>query len=159
MCDIGYLPGEISLPENLTGKQFIKMMSGLRGVTNETKTDYLIKKFKLDITGKLKRMSLGNKRKLALVTAFMHDPNVLVLDEPTSGLDPIMQHEFINFIKEEKAAGKTILLSSHIFSEVESLCDNVSIIKEGKIVSNFHIDDIKYRSLRTFKFEFFTQDD
>jgi ABC-2 type transport system ATP-binding protein len=159
MRDIGYLPGEISLPENLTGKQFIKMMSGLRGVTDEIKTDYLIKKFKLDTTGKLKRMSLGNKRKLALVTAFMHNPSVLILDEPTSGLDPIMQHEFIDFIQEEKLAGKTILLSSHIFSEVESHCDNVSIIKDGRIISKFHISDIKYRSLRTFKFEFFKNED
>ena len=93
---------EIALPENLTGKQFIRMMAELREMKDLSYTQVLIEKFELDPSGSLKRMSLGMKRKLAIVTAFMHDPDVLVLDEPTSGLDPIMQNVFIDFIKEGK---------------------------------------------------------
>ncbi len=121
--ELGYLPGEIALPANLTGTQFIRYLAALRGVTDMTKTEYLLDKFELDPSGRLKRMSLGMKRKLAIVTAFMHDPRILVLDEPTSGLDPIMQETFIEVVLEEKRAGKTILLSSHMFSEVEATCD------------------------------------
>ena len=88
-------------------------------------------------------MSLGDKRKLAVVAAFMNDPDVLILDEPTSGLDPLMQQVFIKFVVEEKKRGKTILLSSHIFSEVEATCDMISIIKDGKHVSSFNAEEVK----------------
>ena len=157
--DIGYLPGEITLPESLTGKQFIKMMAELRGITDLTHTDYLIKKFELEQNGSIKRMSLGMKRKLAVVTAFMHDPKVLVLDEPTSGLDPMMQDVFIEFIKEEKQRGKTILLSSHIFSEIDATCDRIAIIKDGRIVSNFVADELRHKETKTFKLEFVQKKD
>ena len=129
---LGYLPGEIAFPENLTGDQFIRMMAELRGMKDLSYTHDLIEKFELDPSGSLKRMALGMKRKLAIVTAFMHDPDVLILDEPTSGLDPIMQNIFIDFIKEEKKRGKTILLSSHIFNEIDATCDKISIIKDGR---------------------------
>lgn len=157
--DLGYLPGEIALPENLTGTQFIDMMAELRGLTDMSKTAYLINKFELEPSGKLKRMSLGMKRKLAIVTAFMHDPKVLVLDEPTSGLDPLMQEMFINFILEEKAKGKTILLSSHIFNEVDATCDRISIIKDGRLVSTFVANDLRHSESKTFKIEFATKED
>lgn len=152
--ELGYLPGEIALPENLTGSQFIKMMAQLRGISDLSHTQYLMKKFELDPSGGLKRMSLGMKRKLAIVTAFMHDPDVLVLDEPTSGLDPIMQDVFIDFIKEEKAKGKTILLSSHIFNEVDATCDRIAIIKDGRIISTVVADDLRHNESKTFKVEF-----
>ncbi|MDR2707437.1 MAG: ABC transporter ATP-binding protein [Nitrososphaerota archaeon] len=151
---LGYLPGEIALPDSLTGTQFIKMMAELRKMTDMTYTEDLIKKFELEPSGELKRMSLGMKRKLAIVTAFMHDPAVLVLDEPTSGLDPVMQNIFIEFIKTEKKRGKTILLSSHIFSEVDATCDKISIIKDGRIVSSFVADDLRHSKIKTFKIEF-----
>lgn len=157
--DLGYLPGEIALPEALTGKQFIKMMAELRGINDMTHTNYLIDKFQLDPFGGLKRMSLGMKRKLAVVTAFMHNPDILVLDEPTSGLDPIMQEVFIEYIKEEKAKGKTILLSSHIFSEVDATCDRIAIIKDGHIVSTVVANDIRHNESKTFKMEFATKED
>lgn len=118
---VGYLPGEVALPEGLTGWQFIRMMQGLRHNQNEERLQYLLEKFKLDPEGNVKRMSIGEKRKLAVVTAFMDDPDILLLDEPTSGLDPVMQEIFIDFIRDEKKNGKTILLSSHIFSEVEAV--------------------------------------
>ena len=157
--DLGYLPGEIALPEALTGIEFIKMMAEMRRMKDMTHTDYLLKKFELDPSGGLKRMSLGMKRKLAIVTAFMHDPQVLVLDEPTSGLDPLMQDLFIEFIKEEKSKGKTILLSSHIFSEVDATCSRISIIKDGYLMSTFVADDLKHSASKTFKLEFCTKEE
>ncbi|MDR0849323.1 MAG: ATP-binding cassette domain-containing protein [Propionibacteriaceae bacterium] len=157
--DVGYLPGEIALPEALTGTQFISMMAELRHITDMTHTDYLIEKFALEPSGGLKRMSLGMKRTLAIVTAFMHDPQILVLDEPTSGLDPMMQDIFIGFLNEEKARGKTILLSSHIFSEVDATCDRIAIIKDGRLVSTFVADDLRHNESKTFKIEFASKED
>jgi len=150
MKDVGYVPGEIALPKGLTGFEFIDMMKKLRKMPNDMRLPELMERFKLDPSGDTKRMSLGNKRKLTIVTAFMHDPKVLILDEPTSGLDPVMQEVFINFIKEEKERGKTILLSSHIFSEVETLCDRVSIIKNGRIVDEFPMSKLKHANDKVF---------
>ncbi|MCL1964966.1 MAG: ABC transporter ATP-binding protein [Firmicutes bacterium] len=157
--DVGYLPGEIALPEHLTGTQFIKMMAELRGMTDMSYTNQLIERFALEASGGLKRMSLGMKRTLAVITAFMHDPAILVLDEPTSGLDPMMQDTFIQFIREEKKRGKTILLSSHIFSEVDATCDRISILKEGRLVSTFVADDLRHAESKEFKIEFSTKED
>lgn len=157
--NVGYLPGEIALPEHLTGTQFIKMMAELRGMTDMTYTNSLIDRFELEAYGGLKRMSLGMKRKLAVVTAFMHDPAILVLDEPTSGLDPMMQDLFIQFIKEEKKRGKTILLSSHIFREVDATCDRISIIKDGRLVSTFIADDLRHSESKEWKIEFTSKED
>lgn len=142
---IGYLPGEPSIPKGLDGWGFLKMMQGMRDDVNKERLDYLLDLFKLNPGVSIKSMSLGEKRKLAVVAAFMNDPDVLILDEPTSGLDPIMQKVFIDFIVEEKKRGKTILLSSHIFSEVEATCDVISIIKDGVHVSTFKAKDIKRR--------------
>lgn len=140
---VGYLPGEPSIPAGLNGWGFIKMIQDMRGEENKERLDYLLNLFKLDPSPMVKEMSLGDKRKLAVVTAFMNDPDVLILDEPTSGLDPVMQQVFINFIVEEKKRGKTILLSSHIFSEVEATCDMISIIKDGVHVSTFNAEEVK----------------
>ena len=144
--NVGYIPGEIALPAGLTGWEFIRMMQHLQKCRNDEQLNYLLKIFELDPSGETKRMSLGVKRKLAVVTAFMSDPDVLILDEPTSGLDPVMQEVFIEFIRKEKERGKTILLSSHIFSEVDATCDRIAIIKDGKIVSDFIADDLKHAS-------------
>ena len=152
--NVGYLPGEIALPDGLTGWQFIEMMAKLRNNKNSDMLNHLLERFKLDPDVETKRMSLGDKRKLAIITAFMNDPDVLVLDEPTSGLDPVMQNEFINFIIEEKEKGKTILLSSHIFSEVEATCDRIAIIKDGKIVSSVNTQDIKHNQNKIYKIDF-----
>mgnify|MGYP003292740956 FL=1 len=147
---VGYLPGEPSIPAGLNGWGFIKMMQEMRGEANPERLDYLLKLFKLDPSPKVKEMSLGEKRKLAVVAAFMNDPDVLILDEPTSGLDPVMQQVFINFVVEEKKRGKTILLSSHIFSEVEATCDIISIIKDGKHVSTFNAEEVKQISTKVY---------
>lgn len=157
---VGYIPGEIALPAGLTGWQFIKMMQDLQKIHNKEKLDYMLDLFELEdsvLKGETKRMSLGVKRKLAIVTAFMSDPDVLILDEPTSGLDPVMQENFIQFIHDEKQRGKTILLSSHIFSEIDSTCDRIAIIKDGKIVSEFIANDLKHASKKYYTIIFGTE--
>lgn len=154
---VGYIPGEIALPAGLTGWQFLRMMQNLQHIHNEDKLNSMLTLFELDdvtLQGETKRMSLGVKRKLAIVAAFMSDPDVLILDEPTSGLDPVMQENFIKFIHEEKSRGKTILLSSHIFSEIDSTCDRIAIIKDGKIVSEFVADDLKHASKKYYTVDF-----
>lgn len=155
--DVGYIPGEIALPAGLTGREFITMMQNLQHCNNKKQLRRMLNLFELDektLAGETKRMSLGVKRKLAVVTAFMSDPNVLILDEPTSGLDPVMQENFIGFIREEKKRGKTILLSSHIFSEIDATCDRIAIIKDGRVVSEFIADDLKHASRKFYTVAF-----
>lgn len=157
LSKVGYIPGEIALPQGLTGWEFIRMMQSMQKIENKARLNELLEIFELadaELRGETKRMSLGVKRKLAVVTAFMSDPEVLILDEPTSGLDPVMQENFIKFIHEEKERGKTILLSSHIFSEIDSTCDRIAIIKDGKIVSEFIADDLKHASLKYYSIGF-----
>ncbi len=160
--NVGYIPGEVALPAGLTGKEFLKMMQDLTGIYNNERLGMLLELFELDeasLLGDVKRMSLGVKRKLAVVSAFMSDPEVLILDEPTSGLDPVMQERFIEFIHKEKERGKTILLSSHIFSEIDNTCDRIAIIKDGKIVSEFVANDLKYASKKYYTVDFKAEED
>lgn len=155
--NVGYIPGEIALPAGLTGNEFIQMMQNMQKTHNAKRLKEMLELFELEekvLKGETKRMSLGVKRKLAIVTAFMSDPDVLILDEPTSGLDPVMQENFIQFIHSEKERGKTILLSSHIFSEIDSTCDRIGIIKDGKIVSEFIADDLKHATRKYYSVEF-----
>ena len=159
LSHVGYIPGEIALPVGLTGYEFLKMEQDLQGVINDAMQKKMLSLFSLEdnvLKGETKRMSLGVKRKLAIVAAFQGDPEVLVLDEPTSGLDPLMQEVFIDFIHEEKKKGKTILLSSHIFSEIDSTCDRIGIIKDGKLVSVFKSDDLKHASVKYYEITFAT---
>ncbi|NBK96630.1 MAG: ABC transporter ATP-binding protein [Erysipelotrichia bacterium] len=132
---VGYLPGEIAFMDEMSGIEFIKFIAHMKNMKDFTKAEQLIDFLALDARGKIKKMSKGMKQKIAIVIAFMNDPEILILDEPTSGLDPLMQNKFVQLIKEEKAKGKTILMSSHIFEEVEDTCDRVAIIKEGEIVA------------------------
>lgn len=136
---LGYIPGEINLMEEMSGWQFLKFMANYRGMPDMGRCEELLKRFEMDPKGKIKRMSKGMKQKIGIVAAFMHDPQVLILDEPTSGLDPLMQTAFVELILEEKKRGKSILMSSHIFEEVEKTCDRVGIIRKGHMVS---IDDV-----------------
>lgn len=158
---VGYIPGEVALPQGLTGRDFIDMETELRKRSGAKSVllDEMLKKFELDdavLRCETKRMSLGVKRKLAVVTAFMHDPEVLILDEPTSGLDPVMQERFVEYVHELKARGKTILLSSHIFSEIDSTCDRIAIIKDGRIVNQFVANELKHASRKFYDVKFAT---
>lgn len=162
LSKVGYIPGEIALPQGLTGWQFIRMMQNMQKIHNEEQLSKMLNLFELDdvvLKGETKRMSLGVKRKLAIVVAFMSDPDILILDEPTSGLDPVMQEVFIQLIKKEKERGKTILLSSHIFSEVDATCNRIAIIKDGKIVSEFIANDLKHASTKFYKIDFLSKED
>lgn len=152
--DVGYLPGEIAFPKGLKGTEFLKMQMKMRRVKNDACLKQLLERFELDPNQSVDKMSLGVRRKLAVVTAFIHDPEILILDEPTSGLDPVMQQRFIDFILDEKKRGKTILLSSHIFHEVDSTCDRISIIRDGRIAADFVADDLKNRSSRIYRVSF-----
>ena len=151
MKGVSYVPGEVALPLALKGKEVIKEQMQLKGIKDTTILDKLIKDFEYDPELKCKEMSLGMKRKTAIICAFMSDPDIIILDEPSSGLDPEMQERFIALIEEEKKKGKTILLSSHIFEEVDACCDRIAVIKDGKIVSNFVADELKHKSVKQYK--------
>lgn len=137
---IGYLPGEIAFFDHMTGIQFLKFMGDMRCTKDLSIRDNLIERFTLDINVKIKKMSKGMKQKLGIITAFMHDPAIYILDEPTSGLDPLMQNIFKDLLDNEKSRGKTIMLSSHIFSEVQKSCDRAGVIRDGRIVA---IEDVQ----------------
>ncbi|HAX03032.1 MAG: ABC transporter ATP-binding protein [Tenericutes bacterium GWC2_34_14] len=151
---LGYLPGEISFPENLTGMEFIEYIGQLRGMKSFDKAKRLLEYFDLNASAKLKRMSKGMKQKIALVVAFMHDPQIVILDEPTSGLDPLMQERFIQLIAQEKKNGKTILLSSHMFNEIERTCDKVAIIKQGRLITEISMKSIRQHSKKIYEIGF-----
>ncbi len=154
MKNVSYLPGEIALPEALTGAEFIKIQKSLKNVVDDTFLNYLITLFKLDTKLLCKEMSLGMKRKLAVVCCFMNDPDIIIMDEPSSGLDPEMQDVFINLVLEEKKRGKTILMSSHIFKEIDDCCDRIAVIKDGKIVSIFLSSDLKHKANKNYILNF-----
>ena len=131
---IGYVPGEPSLDPNLTGGQILEYFAHLRGGVDQAYLKQLIKRLDLDTSRKFRQYSTGNKRKVVLIQAFMHRPRVLILDEPTSGLDPLNQQEFYELLRETRAGGATIFLSSHVLSEVEHVCDRVGILRAGRLV-------------------------
>ena len=131
---VGYVPGEPSLDPNLTGGQILEYFANLRGGVDRDYLKRLIARLELDTRKKFRQYSSGNKRKVVLIQAFMHRPRLLILDEPTNGLDPINQQVFDDLVREARAEGRTVLLSSHVLSEVEKTCSRVGIIREGRIV-------------------------
>jgi len=147
---LGYIPGEINFFQDMTGSGFLNFLRQYRGIDGKDRTGELLERFELDPAVKLKKMSKGMKQKVGIVAALMHDPDVLILDEPTSGLDPLMQNRFIELILEEKARGKTILMSSHIFEEVERTCHRVCILKEGRIAAIDSVDALKASQVKRY---------
>jgi len=141
---IAYVPGDVNLWPNLTGGEVIDLFVKLRGTNNNSKREELIKKFDLDPTKKCRTYSKGNRQKVALIAAFSSDADLYILDEPTSGLDPLMERVFQECVLEAKAAGKSVLLSSHILSEVERLCDKVSIIRDGQIIETGTLTELQH---------------
>lgn len=141
---IAYVPGDVNLWPNLTGGEVIDLFVKLRGATNKSRREELIKKFDLDPTKKCGTYSKGNRQKVALVAALSSDADLYILDEPTSGLDPLMEKVFQECVMDAKRAGKTVLLSSHILSEVEKLCDRVGIIRQGKIIETGSLSELRH---------------
>jgi ABC-2 type transport system ATP-binding protein len=151
---LGYLPGEMAFFDGMTGIRFLKFMAQLHRVKEMNYCYHLIEMFELDASVKIKKMSKGMKQKLGIVSAFMHNPDVLVLDEPTSGLDPLMQRLFLDLIHTEKVKGKTILMSSHNFDEVEKACNRIGIIKQGRLVAIEDVEVLRNSKRKNFEVTF-----
>jgi ABC-2 type transport system ATP-binding protein len=141
---LAYVPGEVSLWPTLTGGEAIDLLGRLRGGLDTRRRDDLLERFELDPTKKARTYSKGNRQKVALVAALASDVQLLVLDEPTSGLDPLMEAVFTECIAEVRAAGRSVLLSSHILAEVEKLCDRVTIIRNGRTVESGTLDQLRH---------------
>jgi len=141
---IAYVPGDVNLWPNLTGGEVIDLFAKLHGGHKTNKRDELIQRFDLDPTKKCRTYSKGNRQKVALVAAFSSDADLYILDEPTSGLDPLMEQVFQQYVLEAKQQGKSVLLSSHILSEVEKLCDRVGIIRQGKIIESGSLKELRH---------------
>jgi ABC-type multidrug transport system ATPase subunit len=140
---IGYLPGEFTLYDRLTGGQTIAYFANLRGGVDRAYQQQLIERFDIDPARKFKEYSKGNKQKVGLVIALQHRPELLVLDEPTSGLDPLVQQSFYELVREARAEGRTVFLSSHILSEVERTCDRVGIIRDGILIKVDSVEGLR----------------
>lgn len=145
--EIGYLPSEIYLYDDLTVKQMLDYHESFYKKDIHKRRTELVKRLQLDEKKKIEDLSLGNLKKLGIILAFMHEPKILILDEPTSGLDPIMQNVFYDLLKEEKAKGNTIFYSTHVLNEVSKICDRVGIIKDGKLIKVEKIEDLSNKSL------------
>ncbi|WZY01278.1 ABC transporter ATP-binding protein [Bacillus sp. FSL W7-1360] len=141
---ISYVPGDVNLWPNLTGGEVIDFLLKLRGKARTTRVQQLIEQFQLDPTKKCRTYSKGNRQKVALITAFAADSDLYLLDEPTSGLDPLMERVFQDCVQSAKQEGKSILLSSHILSEVERLCDRVAIIRQGQVIESGTLAQLRH---------------
>ena len=150
MKEVGYIAGEPAFPGGMTGIEYLNFLCEVRGIKDKGWMHTLIAYFEFDPKVKIKQMSKGMKQKTAIVAAFMHDPEVLILDEPSSGLDPLMQNKFVELILSEKSKGKTILMSSHMFDEVEKTCENIIIVKDGRIVARDSVSNLKKLKTLTF---------
>src|SRR4051812_6959375 len=146
---LAYVPGDVALWPTLTGGEVIDVLARLRGGVDENRRASMIERFDLDPTKKGRSYSKGNRQKVALVAALSSDVELLLLDEPTSGLDPLMEAVFRDVVREFRAAGGTVLLSSHVLSEVEQLCDRVSIIREGRNVESGTLSQLRHLSRTT----------
>ncbi|KXA88693.1 ABC transporter [candidate division MSBL1 archaeon SCGC-AAA259B11] len=140
--DVGYIPGDLSLYGNLTGDEFLNYFASLRPSDSSLRED-LLETFEVPLDRKIEGFSRGMRQKLAIVQAFMHDPELVIMDEPTAGLDPLMQQKLYEFLREEKQKGRTLFFSSHILSEVDKICDRVGIIREGRLVALEGIESLK----------------
>jgi len=141
---LAYVPGEVNLWDNFTGDEVIELLAKMRGSLNYDRKKELVERFGLDTSKKCRSYSKGNRQKVALISAFVSDVELYILDEPTSGLDPLMEEIFKETVKNLANAGKTVLLSSHILSEVEALCDRITIIRNGKTVESGSLSAMRH---------------
>ena len=151
---VGYMPGDMPQFGSLRGREVVAYLGGMRGNLDPTLVRKIAERFDLDLGRRFREYSSGNKKKLGIVLAFMHKPELLILDEPTGGLDPLNQQEFYRLINETREAGATIFLSSHILSEVEHVCDRVGIIRSGRLVKVAELDEIHHIRVHRLEIEF-----
>lgn len=147
---VAYVPGDVNLWPNLTGGEVIDLFMKMNGSDNQKKREELIDKFDFDPTKKCRAYSKGNRQKVALISAFASNADLYILDEPTSGLDPLMERIFQDCVLEARDEGKSVLLSSHILSEVEKLCEKVGIIQKGKIIESGTLDEMRHLTRTNF---------
>ena len=150
----GYMPGELALYDGLSGAEMLRFAANLRGGVRWPFVEELAERLDCDLSRPIGTLSTGNKHKVGLIHALMHRPELLILDEPTSGLDPIVQQEFHRILDEVRAEGRTVFLSSHILPEVESVCDRVGIIREGRLVTVLQVEALKESALSHLEFHF-----
>jgi ABC-2 type transport system ATP-binding protein len=150
----GYLPGEMHLYENMTGLELLQYFGALRPQVDWALVDQMAARLSCDLTRRIGALSQGNKRKVGLIQAFMHRPELLILDEPTAGLDPLIQHEFLELISEASQAGQTIFLSSHNLPEVERICHRVGMIRGGRLIAVEEIEVLRQRAVRKLEIRF-----
>ena len=152
---IGYLSGDLAMYPKMTGSQFLDYMNSLQSAPVSSKViETLAKRLKANLSKPIGELSRGNRQKIGIIQAFMHDPEVLILDEPTSGLDPLIQETFLELVREAKDRGACVFMSSHVLSEVQKVCDRVGIIKEGKLVSEKDIREMAIEAAQTFEIVF-----
>ncbi len=151
---VSYIPGEIEFPSLNTGTDFFKVQAGYLGVKDFTRMNHLIDLLELDPSANLKRMSKGMKQKTAVVAALMADREILILDEPTTGLDPLMRENFLEIVREEKEMGHTVFMSSHIFEEIEDVCDEVGILQDGHLKEVLDLSWFRHHARRHMTVQF-----
>jgi len=151
---VGYLPGDIPQFGSLRGKEVVAYLGGMRGGVDANNVRSIAERFDLDLNRRFREYSTGNKRKLGIVLAFMHRPELLILDEPTSGLDPLNQQEFYALLREARDGGATAFLSSHILSEVEHICDRVGILRGGRLVNVAQLEELHHIRAHRVELEF-----
>jgi ABC-2 type transport system ATP-binding protein len=139
---LAYVPGELRLPDRITGMDLVRIIGGMRGGFDTRRRDELAERLQVDLDRTLRDLSTGNRRKVALLLAFLAEAELLVLDEPTSGLDPLMQREFLELVRQARAAGRTVFLSSHVLSEVQRVADAVAVLREGRVVASGTVSEL-----------------
>ena len=151
---VGYLPGDLALYPSMTGREFLLFFSRLRDIDSAATTKRLAERFDLDLDRRIKEYSKGNRQKVGVVNAFMHEPELLILDEPTGGLDPLMQQEFGELVAEVRGEGRTVFLSSHYLPEVERVADRVGIVRRGRLIAVDSLDGFRAKIQSNLSIEF-----
>ena len=154
---VGYLPGEFAFYPNMTGRQFLEYMSELQPPKRKSHKDRLARLFDVPLGRKLNALSKGNRQKIAVIQAFMSEPDVLILDEPTSGLDPLMQEVFFDQVRQAKEKGATVFFSSHNLNEVQKICDRVGFIRDGEMIAEQTIGQLTKNAAQTYHISFATK--
>lgn len=151
---VGYLAGDFVVDGRQTGGELLVYLGNLRGGVAKARIDALAQRLDLDLGQRIRTLSRGNRQKVGVIQAFMHEPELLILDEPTSSLDPFFQHEFAALAQEATAEGRTVFMSSHVLSEVQQTADRVGIIRQGRLVAVESVEDLRERSMRNVEIRF-----
>jgi ABC-2 type transport system ATP-binding protein len=151
---IGYLPGELALEGRLRADQYLTFLGQVRGGVSKERIRALADRLEVDLSSKMGRLSKGNRQKIGLIQAFMHDPELIILDEPTVGLDPLVQQEVLAMVRQVRTAGGTVLMSSHVLAEVELVADRVGIVRAGRLVAVEDVAALRERAVRRVEFHF-----